>query len=164
MAVIPQWLTGRGVTAFNIIPQTVAAADGTLSAGTSRSLVGMWDSIEISYQPETEEISAADSARTNTVKLKDSWTFRCTQILRKAIGTGPVNPLASMVGANDIFSVTFTRTSNVTAGAGTASWTAPFLCTGYTESIAKGRSTGTATFALVDDGAGMVYPGASGVP
>lgn len=153
MAVMPQFFVGRKLNAFTVTPQTVAG-DGTLADGTSASLAGLWDTLEISMAPETEEISAADASNTHNVLLKNNYTCRITTLLRSAAGTGLVNPLASILSntANEVFKIVVTRKSDLTAGAGTAVWTFYGLKTGYDETLNKGRSTGVASFAMIDPG------------
>lgn len=164
---IPQWVTGRSWPTFTVTPQTVAG-DGTPADGTSASMAGLWDTFELRYDPETEEISAADAGNQNQVKLKNGWTASITTILRKGALTGLVNPLPSILAddTKEVYKIVVGRTSNLTAGAGTATWTGKFLKTGYVETGGKGRGTGVGTFSLVDDGTtgGVAYPGGSGQP
>lgn len=153
MVAQPQWFTGKKLTAFTVTPQTVAG-DGTLADGTSSSLAGLWDTLEISMAPETEEISAADASNTHNVLLKNNYTCRITTLLRAATTTGLVNPMASILSStsNEVFKIVATRKSDLTAGAGTAVWTFYGLKTGYDETLNKGRSTGVASFAMIDPG------------
>lgn len=137
MTAIPVWLTGRHVTACALIPQTVAA-NGTLSAGASSSLVGSLDGIEIDSTPEEEEISPMTTTRRNPVNIKEGTRFTVTEIL-KSNGT---NLLAAAATAADYFQITLTR--------GGQSWSAYVKRGAYTESLQRGKSTASLTLETVD--------------
>jgi hypothetical protein len=142
MPQIPAWVLGRHVTAFTLTPQT-PAIDGTLAPGSAKSLAGLWDEVDLEFEEETEEISAADSIRQNTVIVKDLWRFRAVQILNKG-PAGNINPLATLYSANDQFQLTLTR--------GTNTWTIYIVKTGYTENVRKSKSVGIFTGAIIDAG------------
>jgi len=140
---IPQWVIGKKVTAFSLTPQTVGTG-GALTDGTAASLVGLWDEVDVELETETEEISAADALRHNTVILKDLWRIRMVEILSTTTGN---NKLAgAWTGAtNEIFKMILTRGPNT--------WTLYVARTGYTENVRKGRTVGIFTGAIVDAGA-----------
>lgn len=152
MALIPQWVTGRSVSVFSITPQVVAA-DGTLSDGTVASLVGLWETIGLESNPETEEISAADAARQSTVILKENYSITATLILRKGVASGAVNPLRSAIVASDVFKIILTHVSNVGATPGTATWTFYGVRGPYRENFAKGKTAVDVTWTMADPGA-----------
>lgn len=140
---VPVWLLGKHVTAFTLVPQT--NTNGTLSAGSSTNIAGTWDEIDITSEPETEEISSADASRQNHVVLKNNTRFRCTGLLKY----NGVNQPAAILSANDYFQMNVTR--------GGQTWTGYFIRGNYTEAIRKGRSTWTVEFMFADNGAEMGY-------
>jgi len=152
MSVVPTWLLGQHVSAFVITGATVGS-DGTLTDGTTTALAtmaGLWDEITLEYAPQTEEISAADSVRTNNVIVKKGSRFRCTQIMQKAKASGQssdnaINPLNHIAVTFDYAKVVFTRASKT--------WTGYFLVAGYEEGIRAGKSTCSITLEMVDSGA-----------
>ena len=140
MAAIPEWLRGRNVTVFSLVPQT-DAANGTLTPGTSTSLTGVWEEIDIEVEVETEEISPADATRQNHMVIKDNYRFRCTGILKRSSANQP----AAILAANDIFQMNCTR--------GGQAWSGYFVRGRYSESLRKGRSTWSVELLFTDTGA-----------
>ena len=140
MAAIPEWLRGRNVTVFSLVPQT-DAANGTLTPGTSTSLTGVWEEIDIEVEVETEEISPADANRQNHMIIKDNYRFRCTGILKRSSANQP----AAILAANDIFQMNCTRGGQV--------WSGYFVRGRYSESLRKGRSTWSVELLFTDTGA-----------
>jgi hypothetical protein len=143
---VPPYMRGRDVTAFTLVPQTVAA-DGTFTAGTSKSLAGTWEEVDIDIEPITEEISSADAVRSNNMILKEQIRIRCTQILKRSGATA--NELAALMASADYFLLTLTRGPNT--------WAVYVLRAGYSESIRAGKSVATATFIAVDTGSAYGY-------
>jgi len=146
MTALPVWLRGQNVTVCAITPQTVAS-DGTLSAGSTSSLVGTIDTISIRSTIEAEEISPMTTTRTNMVPIKVGTTIVLTEIL-KSSGT---NILAGVgYGATSYAYFALTR--------GAQSFGFYGLITDYSEEISKGKSTGVMTLEMVDPGsANPVY-------
>lgn len=140
MAVVPRWVIGRRVTGLSIIPQT-EGADGTLSAGTTASLTGKLDSVRISSNPETAEISAMDAARQSNTILKEATTITVTEILQ-ATGASTDNALATFATAYDVGQFTLIRAGKT--------WTFYGRRGEYNESIDKGRATGVLTLSMID--------------
>lgn len=136
---IPNWITGRTVTAFTLTPQTVTSAGVPSDTTPVATMAGIWDEVDIELETETEEISAADGLVQNMVLLKDLWRIRLVQILK----AGAANPLATAWGTG-IHKLMLTR--------GTSTWTLYVVRTGYTENIRKGKSVGIFTAACVDNG------------
>lgn len=137
MPSVPTWLTGRHVTTCSITPQTVAA-NGTLTAGTSSSLVGTLDEITLDSTPELEEISPMDTLFQNNVILKNATRITLTQIL-KSNGT---NLLTAAANAADVFAVVITR--------GGQTWTFYGTRGAYSEGLRRGRSTCSLTLEMID--------------
>lgn len=139
MPSIPVWLTGRHVTQVTITPQTVGA-DGTLTAGTTVSLVGTLDEVTLDSAPELEEISPMDTVRQNMVLLKDGVRVTFMQLLKKN-GT---NLLAAAANTADVFQYVVTRGAQTYTGYGHRG--------AYNESMRRGRSTSSLTFEPIDIG------------
>lgn len=137
MASIPVWLTGKHVTACAVVPQSVAT-NGTLTPGSSTSLVGSLDEISLNSSPETEEISHLGATYANTVLIRRKQQVTLTEIL-KSNGT---NILAATATAYDVVQVNLTR--------GAQSWSFYGIVTGYREDIRRGKSTAVMTLDMVD--------------
>lgn len=144
MAAVPEWLRGRNVTVFNLIPQT-DAANGTLTPGTTTSLAGTWQEIDIDSEAETEEISPADATRQNHMLIKDNYRFRCTGIIKRSSTNQP----AAVLSANDYFQMNCTR--------GGQSWSGYFVKSRYSERIRKGASTWEVELIFADTGSNLSY-------
>jgi hypothetical protein len=90
MVTYPQWLLGRHQTAVTITP-TVTDTAGNITPGSSQSLVGTLDSIELGNEPQMENISAMDSTQANWVPLEDDTTITVTEIMKQKSGSYPVS-------------------------------------------------------------------------
>lgn len=142
MAQVPVWCLGRHVTVCSITPQSVAS-DGTLSDGSASSLVGSIDSVSLTSQPETEEVSAMTTTRANNVIIKNATSVTLVEIL-KSSGTNIL--AAAVTGANgDYFKVILTR--------GAQTWTFYGLRGAYSEDLQRGKSTASLTLEMVDPNA-----------
>ncbi len=144
---VPRYLLGRHLTAVTFTPQTVAA-NGTLSDGTPITLTAVMDSLGLSLQANTEEISAVNSARQNNVGLDDGASLSLS-IIRVNNGTDPA-PLRTAVGTNDIFKVAYTE------GTGTSAKvvTGYYQRSSYEDGIqGKGKQIATLSLIPVDAGA-----------
>ena len=138
---LPVWLTGvNGSYAVTITPQT--NTNGTLADTTPvQTLTGSIDSINPESVRTNEEISAMNSGRLNHVALQSGTTFALTEIL-KYTGT---NMLAQFGYAFDYGKVAVTR--------GAQTFTFYGLVENYSESLQRGKSTGTLRMVMVDNGA-----------
>jgi hypothetical protein len=143
---VPQYLLGRHLTAITLTPQTVAA-NGTLSDGTGIVLTAVIDSLALSLQANTEEISALNSGRQNNVTLDDGASLQLS-IIRVNNGNDPA-PLRTAVLASDVFKVAYTEGSGASARVVTGYYRRSNYDDGF-----QGKGKQIATLALIPVDAG----------
>jgi hypothetical protein len=152
MAVIPIPALGKQVTAYSVTGQTVGA-DGTLTDATTtgvQPVLGTWEEIDITMEPETEEISASDASRQHTVVLKEAMRLRATEILQKQKPAGAgANDKAQawqwIASAYDVLKMTLTQ--------GGDTYVMYFVRGSYERQTRKGKQLGTFTGMPCDPGA-----------
>lgn len=149
MAVLPNWLLGRNVTAITVAGVTVAV-DGTTTTSTAstsnpQNLAGYIDGIELNSQNTTENIQSIDQRRANYVITESETSFTLTEILKgnDSVGT-PRNILAACYYSYDQALFTMSRGGRTYAFLGVLS--------SYAESINKGKSTGKLEIKMIDPG------------
>lgn len=81
MTNIPSWLLGKHTISVTVTGFT-ADSTGILTASTSGSLIGQIDSLEITSDPESDEISSADNPIKHHVVVAEDSSIRMTEILR----------------------------------------------------------------------------------
>lgn len=140
MATIPGWLTGKGVTAVTITPQTVNNQTGGLTDTTAVPLVGHLDGVAIRTRVTNEEISPMDAVRENYVPIQTGSSFELTEVL-KAIG---INLLAPAANASLYQKVVLTR--------GAQTYLFYGIVESYTETIVRGKSVAVLTVQMIDPG------------
>lgn len=120
MADIPLWAIGKHFSSVVITPQSLNTTTGALSDVTGYttigSLFGHLDSIEISQEVDSENISSMDSTSKNMVPIEYGTTYRFEEIEKSA----GVNKLANMVNSGyNFFKVVVTRGGQSWTGYGT---------------------------------------------
>jgi hypothetical protein len=151
MAQIPIFLIGKNVTSVVATVQTVASngtlADSsgadiaTLANGTS--IIGLVDSVDVQASRTTENISGMQQTHAHYVKIARRDSVSLTEILR----TGSANCLLA-----NIWTSATSRYVKIALTRGGNSWTGYFLLNSYSESIRRGKITGTLTCTMVDPG------------
>jgi len=145
MAVLPDWLLGRGITTIQVTPQEFSG--GMLLPPVGATTVDFFtvvDGIELDFDVEQLEVSPTRSRQKNMVILSTGATFTLTEILRRnpgVPGTSAFNSLAALFMAYDYFLLVFTRAGR--------SFRFYAVNSGYRERIARGKCTGEARFGPV---------------
>jgi hypothetical protein len=116
MATIPLWLLGRHLTAVTLIPQTVNATTGVLSAGTTQTLTVVTKSITIRREPQSEDIRPVNSSVVNNVNHSDDSTLDLTILLRQGVGAIARNQIEDAIAASDYFQANFTSGAKAWSG------------------------------------------------
>lgn len=135
MAQIPAWLV-REFSAT--ITPLAAASDGTLTPGSTASLVGQLDSMEVTGNKETENISPMDSYPKNYVPVEIETTFVVTEILKR----NGINILAAAYYGPDDY-------AEFVCARGGQTYDFIGLMNNYTEPLKKGKNTGQLTIQMV---------------
>src|SRR5262245_25976448 len=140
---LPLWLTGPGITACTITPQTVNATTGDLTDTTPvATLFGHVDALNQRGRKTTEEISPMDTQRENYVPIKRSTNIEVTEILKSA----GQNLLArAWYSSADYHKVVLTRSTQT----GNKDFTFYGLFASYDENYARGKNVGVGTFMMV---------------
>lgn len=127
---IPTWLIGTAVTNLTVTPLTLGA-DGTLTPGTTQSLTGHLDAIDLKQENVTEPVMPLDNRLQNDVIVASRTELTLAEILTHSAG----NFLAAVANASDYCSATFSR--------GGLTFTGNFVVLSYREGIRRGKSVGT---------------------
>lgn len=151
MATIPLWLLGKHLTALNIYPQTVSTA-GVLSDAATSALLTQSDSIQLSLSPSTENITAVNVPRANSVIVEDDASLNVSII--EVNNTSDPSKLGTYVGTYDYYKVVFTK-GNATGS--TATWTGYFTRGEYSEGVSgKGKQIASLQLHVCDVGSAAV--------
>jgi hypothetical protein len=132
MAQIPTWLIGKNVTAISITPQSVDLTTGTLTAGSNSSLTGLLDQITRNTENTLDLIVPMDTRQDSKTITGTATTLALVQILSTQSSQ---NVLEVIANSTDYVFVTFTR--------GGRTFSDYFVCGKYSESLSRGKTTGT---------------------
>jgi len=142
---IPPWLLGKHVTTVSATPLTVAV-DGTYTTGSASTLIGRCDEITFSSRNATENISPMDDRQTNEVIVESATSLTLVEILQ----SNPIaasNLLAQIAYGYDYNLFTIARAGKTFSFIGVVG--------DYTESLRKGKSTGTLNVQMVSVSSGI---------
>lgn len=102
--VIPPWLLGIHLTACSITPQSVAS-DGTLTAGTTNSVIAVINAVRFRQRPTKDNITPVNTRRANNIIIEDNSSIEVECILK----ANAANALLTLSATYDVFAVSFTR-------------------------------------------------------
>lgn len=139
MTGIPVWILGRHLTTASLTQQLIAS-DGTFTPGSSWSLLGQLDEIDVETTNELENITPMDVRQNNYVPVSTESTFTLTEILK----SNGVNILANAAVAGDYWYVVLTR--------GGQSWGFYGVVESYNEGLRRRKTTGRLVLKMLNPG------------